>query len=173
MTSLTVNHIHRIIDQVLQSTELPTEQAETSTKPSASSSSFEWRRVVPTQGDWETIDNAYKVKFGNSLPTLVSPLAHKIPFYFGIQASRRQIGDEDPILLAAFCTFYLAYSTWDGRMLNVDQFLILEKNDWSSEKVLALYQILAKIAVQLQCIRLTWKVGGSLHYCYAWYDYHT
>jgi diamine N-acetyltransferase len=175
MTSLTVNYVHETIDQVLQSQELPTEQAETTTTLSAIRSSFEWRRVVNTQGDFETIDKAYKIKFGDTIPTLVSTLSHKIPFYFGIQSTRRRTEGDDSTQLAAVCMFYLAYSTWDGRMLNVDQFLIFEKNDWCSDEVLELYQILAKIAVQLQCTRLSWKVRkttrsigcGSFQYCYV------
>jgi hypothetical protein len=161
MTSLTVDFVNQVIDRVLQSNTFATEQTKTErSTPSPSNSSYQWRRVDHTQGDWETIDNAYKAKFEDRLPTLVPPLSYSIPFYFGIQASQRgqQTRDGDPGLLVAFCTFYLAYSTWDGRTLNVDQFLVLESNDCSSQEVVALYQNLAKIAVQLQCTRLSWKV---------------
>jgi hypothetical protein len=166
MSSLTVDYVDKVIDRVLQSKDsTTTEQTKKTTKPatttpklSASNSLYEWRRVIHSQSDWETIDNAYKVKFGAKLSTWVSPLSNEIPFYFGIQASRKRTRDEEPTELAAVCTFYLAYSTWDGRMLYVDQFLTLESNDRSSQEVVVLYRILAKIAIELQCARLSWKV---------------
>jgi hypothetical protein len=165
MTSLTADYVNNVIDRVLQSNALSTSESTTTTTSSASNLSYAWRRVDHSQGDWETISNAYcKMKLGDGPATLVPPLLshEKIPFYFGIQASLRQRDDNNnPNAVVAVCTFFLAYSTWDGRMLNVDQFLVLDKNDCSSQELVALYRILANVAVQLQCARLSWKVRNT------------
>jgi len=74
----------------------------------------------------------------------------RTPFYFGIQAlssEPNQPGEK----LVGFCTFYIAYSTWDGRMLYVDRI------NTESEGSLLLYRVMAKIAIETGCGRFTWK----------------
>jgi hypothetical protein len=54
-------------------------------------------------------------------------------------------------------SFYLAYSSWTGRILYLDQVRCHGLED-NVEKLLL--QILADIAVELDCARLTWRVSG-------------
>ncbi|KAL3928781.1 MAG: hypothetical protein SGBAC_012496 [Bacillariaceae sp.] len=55
-------------------------------------------------------------------------------------------------------TFYIAYSTWDGRCLHVDQLPPREKN---TVKGVLLLQILGKVAIKLGCRRLLWMQTGD------------
>jgi hypothetical protein len=83
--------------------------------------------------------------------THVLSLDFRTSFYFGIEvwsSETEQPGEK----LLGFCTFYAAYSTWDGRMLYVDQ--INAETDGS----LLLYRVMAKIATEIGSTRLTWKV---------------
>jgi len=88
----------------------------------------------------------------NSMLSLVDPTNQNdanihpcTPFYFGIQA----LSSDNS--LVGFCTFYIAYSTWDGRMLYADQ-IHPELNG-----SLLFYRIMAKIATEIGCSRFTWK----------------
>ena len=56
-------------------------------------------------------------------------------------------------VLVGFCTFYIAYSTWDGRFLYADQ--IQPESDGS----LKLYRFMAQVSQAIGCTRLTWKVS--------------
>jgi hypothetical protein len=97
-----------------------------------------------------------------------------IPFYFGIEATTKggAAHEEAASAVVAFVTFYIAYSTWDGRMTYVDDLVVVEdggtgfdhgsdgtpqKYDFDGLKV-TLYRLLAKISVSIGCDRLTWKV---------------
>ena len=64
-------------------------------------------------------------------------------------------------------TFYMAYSTWEGRMLYVDHLSIINPNTSEDNKrdriadiELLVLQSLARIAIHLNCARLMWRVGG-------------
>jgi hypothetical protein len=72
------------------------------------------------------------------------------PWYFGM-TMRDNTNNK---LCCGFVTFYLAYSTWDGRFLYVDR---LECDEDDSLEIL-LTRTLAKLTVQLHCARLTWRV---------------
>ena len=89
---------------------------------------------------------------------LIALSADKPPFYFGIQVlmSSTCTDQNQPHndIMVGFCTFYIAYSTWDGRMLYVDELLDVE----AAGDSLLLYRVLAKIAIQTGCARLIWKV---------------
>ena len=52
------------------------------------------------------------------------------------------------------CTFYLAYSTWQGRVLFIDQTASVGPHEWVN--------ILARIARQLHCERLVWTHHDKL-----------
>jgi len=56
-------------------------------------------------------------------------------------------------------TFYLAYSTWDGRVLYLDHRGVSERHDNNSRNTLAqlIRLVLCKIAIQLDCCRFTWQ----------------
>jgi hypothetical protein len=73
-----------------------------------------------------------------------------IPLYFGMTI-RDNTGNKP---CRGFVTFHLAYSTWDGRFLYVDR---LKCDDDESLEIL-LTRTLAKLAVQLHCARVTWRV---------------
>jgi hypothetical protein len=74
---------------------------------------------------------------------------------------------------AGICTFYLAYSTWDGRMLYVDHLSppkitngsTSTKNSSSSSSetlmMIQIYRVLAKISMGLKCARLSWTQGEN------------
>jgi hypothetical protein len=72
-----------------------------------------------------------------------------IPFYFGMTIRENTANK----LCCGCVTFHLAYSTWDGRFLYVD---CLECDDESIEILLT--RTVAKLAVQLHCARVTWRV---------------
>jgi hypothetical protein len=58
-----------------------------------------------------------------------------------------------------FLTFYLAYSTWDARVLYLDK-LFLGKDDEDRDAIeWSLHFTLADIAVRLGCARYTWQVS--------------
>eukprot|EP00533_Pseudo-nitzschia_delicatissima_P011906 CAMPEP_0197261756 /NCGR_PEP_ID=MMETSP1432-20130617/139_1 /TAXON_ID=44447 /ORGANISM="Pseudo-nitzschia delicatissima, Strain UNC1205" /LENGTH=373 /DNA_ID=CAMNT_0042726041 /DNA_START=93 /DNA_END=1214 /DNA_ORIENTATION=- len=123
-TSLSEDSVHQAIDKVLAASE---------------SSDVLLRRADMS-------------KEQNSMLSLLDPtnqndgnLRARTPFYFGIQAMSREN------VLVGFCTFYIAYSTWDGRMLYADQI--------HPEKYgrLLFYRIMAKIATEIGCSRFTWK----------------
>lgn len=154
-TSLTVEIVHEAIDRVLQAA-VADKHGEISAASSSTRSS--WRRVVSTE-DWQSIASIH-MNQTNCKDLLCSnkkyrPFRSNIPFYFGIQA---------PLLQGSFCTFYLAYSTWDGRMLNVDQLVMMTHHDEyrKQHETCCLYRLLARIAVHLQCARLSWKVKSLL-----------
>lgn len=81
---------------------------------------------------------------------------------YGIKAdSKYREQDKGTVVLI---TFYLAYSTWDGRVLYLDQWQqsdVTDNHEQTDSTTIdltrALYQILAAIAVRLQCNRFTWQ----------------
>lgn len=171
VVALTVDTVHQVIDRVIVG--------------QASASSHPWRRIV----DWTAV-NTTKSTFSNGASLITNPKTATTtittaPFFFGIyrQAPLQSLlqtdaADETTTHFSkpnndcdtvAICTFYLAYSTWDGRMFNVDRLVGMEtgRNGGSSsssssssknDDIEALYRILAQMAVALNCTRLTWKV---------------
>eukprot|EP00535_Pseudo-nitzschia_heimii_P005502 CAMPEP_0197186352 /NCGR_PEP_ID=MMETSP1423-20130617/13753_1 /TAXON_ID=476441 /ORGANISM="Pseudo-nitzschia heimii, Strain UNC1101" /LENGTH=417 /DNA_ID=CAMNT_0042637639 /DNA_START=84 /DNA_END=1337 /DNA_ORIENTATION=+ len=148
--SLSADSIHTIIDSTLAS--LPS----ISLSGSSHHENLLLRRVK-TPHDWNRVSydlprshqskrNEIEDHCGN---VVFSPDV-RTPFYFGIQAVCSDSSQHEEKLIG-FCTFYIAYSTWDGRILYVDQF-----NMETDHKIL-LYRILAEIATQIHCERFTWK----------------
>lgn len=79
--------------------------------------------------------------------------------YFGISVSeikdnhnREEIDDVKKKGVGALISFYIGYSTWDGRVLFVD-----ELPDSNTKTFL---QILSKISIRLGCTRMNWMVRG-------------
>ena len=79
--------------------------------------------------------------------------------YFGISVSeikdnhnREEIDDVKEKGSGALISFYIGYSTWDGRVLFVD-----ELPDSNTKTFL---QILSKISIRLGCTRMNWMVRG-------------
>lgn len=118
--SLSISTIHQYFDEVL--------------KECNQSLQIEERpfTTIDRVADWSSV-----------LPHDESP---NVPLYFGmlINASggAPESGDE-------LVTFYIGYSTWDGRCLFVDRLPTVD-----NEKLLL--QVLAKLAVRLGCRRLLW-----------------
>jgi hypothetical protein len=95
-----------------------------------------------------------------------------IPYYFGftVKNSPHDAADIDGGLAKTntssltvntindgFCTFYLAYSTWDGRMLYVDRLSLPDiDHEKKNDIAIKIYKLLATIACQLGCARLSW-----------------
>jgi len=113
-------------------------------------------RQTKTRDDWNALlasslrcsDPATRNETDDKVGDAEFSADRRTSFYFGIQAwSSEQAGER----LVGFCTFYIAYSSWEGRMLYVDQ--ISTERDGS----LLLYHVMAQIAVETGCGRLTWK----------------
>jgi hypothetical protein len=159
IAALTVDAVHQVIDRVL----VVGQASSTASVSAPASSSHPWRRIV----DWTAVTTTTTMEssFSNGA-SLTHPNTTETPtptttapFFFGIyrQAPSQSLLQTDAIdETVAVCTFYLAYSTWDGRMFNVDRLMVgsSSKND----DIEALYRILAQMAVALNCTRLTWKV---------------
>lgn len=62
------------------------------------------------------------------------------------------------------CTFFLAYSTWDGRFMYLDDLMTNLDDDCKDESMLLSLAVtfLAKISVTLGCSRLTWRRRNPL-----------
>lgn len=162
--SLSVDFIHKTIDEVCRKPFL----LQNGTGSSDGKSVVLHRATTPC--DWNCIvsslsssDSATRNASDEEPDNSVFSADFRTPFYFGIQATNsdppqdcgryrkkvplHQPGDE----LVGFCTFYIAYSTWDGRVLYVDK--INPETDGS----LLLYRAMAIIATYLGCDRFTWK----------------
>ena len=76
------------------------------------------------------------------------------------------------LVVVVVASFYLAYSTWDGRILYVDHIdtmmddnNAIARNDTTEKRstlLLAVYQILAHIAILLDCTRYGFETGSWL-----------
>ena len=112
----------------------------------------------------------------------------KLPLYFGIQilqtkqqktdAEDRGGKQQHDAVIVGFITFYIAYSTWDGRFIFVDHIRTSSNDDTGNEEgdvaatlttisdeetlqtkmEVYLLQLVAKIAIELQCSRVTWTI---------------
>lgn len=146
--SLSADSVHETIDNFLAST----------TPRSAGNKDVVLRRMT-TEEDWNSATTSvldsetrtegdgaeFRKKTNNQLASFGRP-----PFYFGIQALKKDPSKPETSLVG-FCTFYIAYSTLDGRMLYADQ--IKAETDGS----LLLYLVMAKIATEIGCTEFRWK----------------
>lgn len=107
--------------------------------------------VVSRIIDWNvvneiTVDDEDLLRSENYLST-------KTPWHFGIQI---QNSHPDTKTMGILC-FYLAYSSWSGRILYLDRLMCQDFLNDEAEQLLL--QILADIAISLDCARLTWRVS--------------
>ena len=102
-----------------------------------------------TPSDWSAVRSLYDPANTVETGSILSEPDVRTPFFFGVHALS---GDNT---LVGFCTFYIAYSTWDGRFLYADQI------QPESEGGLLLYRFMAQVAHAIGCTRLTWKVSFS------------
>lgn len=101
-------------------------------------------RRTETPSDWSAVRSLSDPAVENE--SMLPEPDVRTPFFFGIHALS---GDT----VVGFCTFYIAYSTWDGRFLYADQIRP------ESDKSLKLYRFMAQVAQAIGCTRLTWKVS--------------
>jgi hypothetical protein len=153
-SSLTVEVVNQIIDGVV-----------VGTSPHPPGVSFQ---RVATDEDWKALTVLAGGSTGTTGETGEEGTAGtpvpNVPFYFGIRAT----GNNN--VVAAFVTFFIAYSTWDGKMTYVDKLVCVEDTAGGGDAAavdgleVTLYRLLAKISVSIGCERLTWKVrvaGGG------------
>ena len=98
--------------------------------------------LVEPLRDWETTLSALDIDASTFLAT-------KTPWYFGMS-----IVDVKTREIVGIFTYYIAYSSWNGRILYVDRLDTM--GDEETEQILL--QLLAQIAVDLGCARITWRV---------------
>ena len=96
--------------------------------------------------DWSGVLDAEAEEYNRS----------RTPWHFGIEIRHVQPGENKS---GGLLSFYLAYSSWTGRILYVDQVRCHGLED-TVEKLLL--QILADIALELECARLTWRVSVAV-----------
>jgi GNAT superfamily N-acetyltransferase len=60
----------------------------------------------------------------------------------------------------AYATFYMAYSTWDGRVLCLDQVNATD-NEVTENLDISMRRLLARVALLLECSRFTWQQWGA------------
>jgi len=147
---LSVDFVDQTIDSVIAS------EGEISSDESPDNGNVILRRTE-TSDDWNSLlsslclsDPSIESESDEESGDMEFSADLRTPFYFGIQAlssEPNQPGEK----LVGFCTFYIAYSTWDGRMLYVDRI------NTESEGSLLLYRVMAKIAIETGCGRFTWK----------------
>ena len=80
-------------------------------------------------------------------------LENRTPWHFGISIRTADEGGK----VIGFVTFYVAYSSWSGRILYLDQ-IQLEDGRMNDDVEMILLRLLADIALELDCARLTWRV---------------
>jgi GNAT superfamily N-acetyltransferase len=85
------------------------------------------------------------------------------PLLYGVVATSAT-SNEDPSPLGgatlAYATFYMAYSTWDGRVLYLDQ-VNNTGNERADDLESKMRQCLARAAILLECSRFTWQQWGA------------
>jgi hypothetical protein len=101
--------------------------------------------------DWD------KISICEGIPQDVSvPLLDAVtPWFFGIQILNAEIESEDEDKICGVITFYIAFSSWNGRILYLDR-LSYPKDNQNVEKLFI--RVLASVASDLQFARLTWRV---------------
>lgn len=146
---LSVERVHAAMDAVLA-------QCNTIAVDGQDPKSLRFRRIK-TEADWDEVRKAA------SSSSFSMSKNDSIPYFFGLQASmsvadlQSDTGVGDADATTAFCTFYLAYSTWDGRMIYVDRMIFQNQiSKIPNQLVVAMYRALAKMAMALDCTRLSW-----------------
>ncbi|KAG7344147.1 acyl-CoA N-acyltransferase [Nitzschia inconspicua] len=71
----------------------------------------------------------------------------RTPWFFGMEIINKE-GKT-----CGFVTFYIAYSSWNGKILHLDQ---IQCNNMNEQIERAILQLLGNMAVGIDCARLTW-----------------
>jgi len=88
-------------------------------------------------------------------------IQHRTPWHFGITICD---GDSKKDSLIGFVTFYVAYSSWTGRILYLDR-MEMDGELMNDDVEVSLLRMLAEIALELDCVRLTWRVRTENTIC--------
>ena len=107
--------------------------------------------LVEYADDWDGILENEGIKRTRSLPLLED----MTPWFFGMEIRGAADGAEHEGKLCGVLTIYVAFSSWNGRILYLDR-LRCSKMNGNIEKLFL--RILAEIACDLQFARLTWRV---------------
>jgi len=143
MDSLTVSFVNLVIDEALEGQE---KRWQIDLKANGL-----FLRRSSTRSDWTGLAKPA----GVPITTLFEEeqLSYQVPYFFGIGIYTSEQEATEPCGLV---TFYLGYSTWDGRCLFIDRLDLPNPSDTNLEKVIL--RGLADITVRLNCGRLCWKV---------------
>lgn len=103
--------------------------------------------------DWQQLaDDGYDEEFNAN-----DYLKNKTPWHFGLS-----IRNQENTKVIGIVSFYVAYSSWSGRILYVDR---LQCDGLSDDMEESLLRILADVALKLDCARLTWRVRINTSKC--------
>uniref|UniRef100_A0A7S3P0L7 N-acetyltransferase domain-containing protein n=1 Tax=Amphora coffeiformis TaxID=265554 RepID=A0A7S3P0L7_9STRA len=110
-----------------------------------------------------------------STTTTASPVPNDVDTSLLLGITRKSTGtDTSPQNHQQLCTFYLAYSTWEGRVLFWDALVggdgdanSTSNNDDKHENEILWARLLAKIASALYCRRLVWRHRDALPSAYG------
>jgi hypothetical protein len=77
------------------------------------------------------------------------------PLLYGIVGTTRNTLEDEDAAMIVQATFYFAYSTWDGRVLYVDEIMNVNRTEICSNTsaLYIIYQILTNVAITLHCCR--------------------
>lgn len=156
MRSITVSSIDDCIDKVLAAGVNNDEQW----RNDLNEKGFRLQRAS-TPREWKSL---LEFVAGPSGETSGAPLVtdkvlpSPIPHFYGIGLYSLHGAQ-----LCGVVTFYVAYSSWDGRYLFIDQLDFPGHAREDTEK--NMLRPLAKIAVELDCARLTWRVSTTSYSC--------
>ncbi len=142
MAPITKNAIDDAIDKVVQS--------DTRLMKELESNGLRLSRAKDAD-DWDELAGYNRIQQDASLPLLDD----MTPWYFGIQILNSEKGSEGEGKLCGVLTFYVAFSSWNGRILYLDRLNCFKLND-SVERLFL--RVLARVASDLQFARLTWRV---------------
>lgn len=104
--------------------------------------------------DWDEIVEFEEIRQDNSLPILDD----MTPWFFGMEIWNAEEETTDEGKLCGVLTFYVAFSSWNGRIMYLDR---LKCSNLNGDIEKLFLRILAQIASELQFARLTWRVRNE------------
>jgi hypothetical protein len=158
MKSLTVSSIDECIDKVLindRDEQWRNFLKEKGFRLQRATTPSEWKSLLAFVSD----EPASSDDQMNSVLTAAGDIPAPIPYFFGIGVYSLH-GSQ----LCGVMTMYMSYSTWDGRCLFFDRLEFPNHDHEDMEKMVL--RPLAKIAIELDCARLNWKVSAGTMICY-------
>ena len=150
---LTLSSIHQAIEEAIVSNRaVQHELSQKGLSLRRASEPTDWDRMLGLLATEQDIGNHDEK--GDVDDDLSTNLSLAIPRHFGITIRNNKEGSE----ICGLLSFYMAYSSWDGRILYVDRLVSPEMDDATE---ILLLRTLAAIALKLDCVRLTWRVRIS------------